>query len=149
MTKNSIIFILSVGLFLFSQTANSDEWDDEVRRLAHQLRCPTCQAMSVKESEAGLSLNMKLKIRKMLEEGKSNEEILQYFEERYGEWILRSPKKRGFNLLLWTLPGIVIVVAVLLLFVAMKRRSYLPKTDKLEPLSEQERTQIENDLKRL
>ena len=77
-------------------------WADEaleqrVRTIAHQLRCPTCQSMSVKESEAGLANNMKMKIKEMLQAGKSEKQIINFFVIRYGEWILRSPKKEGVN----------------------------------------------------
>ena len=46
-------------------------------------------------------LIMKLKVRELMKSGLSDEEILAYFVERYGEWILRAPSKQGFNLLLW------------------------------------------------
>ncbi|MBU3914571.1 cytochrome c-type biogenesis protein CcmH, partial [bacterium] len=113
------------------------------------LRCPTCQSQSVKESEAGLSLNMKIKIREMLKEGKSRDEILQFFQERYGEWILRSPQKRGFNLLLWLLPGIIILTAVLMLYISIKHRSGLIETEELAPLSKKEEARIQEDLNKL
>ncbi len=142
----AIVAISSVLLFSVLQ---ADEMDDRVREIAHNLRCPTCQAMSVKESEAGLSLNMKQKIREMLEEGKSEEEILRFFEERYGEWILRSPKKRGFNLLLWVLPGIAVLVALFFVFKYMRKMAYRPGGEKLTPLSEKEKAQIEKDLKQI
>ncbi len=123
--------------------------ENRVREIAHKIRCPTCQAMSVKESDAGLSLNMKQRIRELLEEGKSEEEILQFFVERYGEWILRSPKKEGFSLLLWTLPGLIILVTVLLLFQYLRKKSISTVGINTNPLSDEEQRQIENDLKQI
>jgi len=145
--KTIIVIILSI--FCLSQVLNADELDDKVRRISHKLRCPTCQAQSVKESEAGLSLNMKLKIRELLQEGKTEAQILSYFEERYGEWILRSPKIRGIGLFLWALPGVIIAVAVFLLFRSMNRRSFTDKKQEAQPLSEKEHQQIENDLRNI
>lgn len=141
--------VLTLGLLYFSVFINADDLDDQVRFIAHQLRCPTCQALSVKESEAGLSVNMKLKIREMLQAGKSEKEILLFFEKRYGEWILRSPKKEGFNLLLWILPAVIILVSILLLFRVLKKRSYQTKTEDITPLSAEEKAKIENDLQHL
>lgn len=142
-----------IGLFLLSvpafHTLLADATDDRVRKIAHQLRCPTCQGLSVKESEAGFSLNMKSKIRLLLQEGKSEEEILQFFKERYGEWILRNPEKSGFNLILWFLPGVVIVLAALLLFFHLKKGRPPEKKAAAEPLSDREKAQFESDFEKL
>ncbi len=149
MKKIIRVVIPAILLFCFALLGQADELDDQVRKISDRLRCPTCQAQSVKDSEAGLSVNMSLKSREMLKEGKWDREILDFFEERYGEWILRSPKMKGFNLLLWGLPAILILVAVLLLFRSMKARAHQPHVDRLTPLTEEENQKIDNDLKEI
>lgn len=146
-TRKLVLFLIGIGFagLLFG----SEDMENRVREIAHKLRCPTCQAMSVKESDAGLSLNMKQRIRELLEEGKSEAEILQFFEERYGEWILRSPKKEGFSLLLWTLPGLIILVTLLILIQNLRKKSREVAGIDTSPLSKVELQQIENDLKQL
>ncbi|MFH2131471.1 MAG: cytochrome c-type biogenesis protein [bacterium] len=148
MNIKSLYFFL-IGIACFGWVSNGADLDNRVREIAHQLRCPTCQAMSVKESDAGISLNMKQRIRELLEEGKSEEEILRFFVDRYGEWILRSPKKEGFSLLLWTMPGLIIVITVLLLFQYLRKKSRMTTIPDTRPLSEDEQRQVEKDLKRL
>lgn len=142
-------FLICGGLY--SQTLPEDELENRVREIAHELRCPTCQGLSVKESEAGLSVNMKSKIRSMLKEGKSEEEILRFFEERYGEWILRNPKKSGFNLLLWGLPGVIILLAAGLLLFNLQKRSLRMKTETHThvPLSDKEKSVFDQDFDQL
>ena len=144
--KSMLVIVILLSL---PQFGLADEFDNQVRKIADQLRCPTCQAQSVKESEAGLSLNMKMKIRELLKEGKSEKEILTFFEDRYGEWILRSPKMQGFNLLLWGAPGILIIVAVLLLLRSLRSKAHRPITDNLSPLTTEEKKKIEDDLKQI
>lgn len=129
-------------------------WADEareqrVREIAHQLRCPTCQAMSVKESEAGLANNMKAKIQEMLEQGKSEEEILKFFVDRYGEWILRNPPKQGVNLVLWLAPFGLVLVAGLGVLLYLKRNAKGAAPTGLKPLSAQEKAEIEKDLNQI
>ncbi|PCI28517.1 MAG: cytochrome C biogenesis protein CcmH [SAR324 cluster bacterium] len=146
--------LIFLGLLLFLSTAFSglqaDELDDQVRQIAHKLRCPTCQGLSVKESEAGLADNMKAKIRSLLEEGKTEEEILQFFVDRYGEWILRSPQMKGFNLLLWLAPGTLIFLTCLILFFKMRQKSITTlKPEAINPLNEEELAQIEKELQNL
>ncbi len=143
-----VILILLVSM-LYTVCLTADELDDQVLEISHQLRCPTCQSLSVKESEEGLSLNMKIKIRELLKEGKSREEILQFFQERYGEWILRSPPKKGFNLLLWLLPGIITLTAVSMLYISIKRQSSLVEPEEFSPLTQKEEARIRQDLKKL
>jgi cytochrome c-type biogenesis protein CcmH len=93
----------------------------EVRRLARQLRCPTCQALSIADSPSELSREMEGVIRLRLEEGASPGEIRQEFVEAYGEWVLLSPEPSGFNLLVYLLPIAVLVGGAGIVVVGMRR----------------------------
>ena len=150
-TRQRCILFLAIALlsYLLCNRLLAEVAEDRVREIAHQLRCPTCQGLSVKESEAGLSLNMKAKIRDLLAEGKSEEEILQFFKERYGEWILRNPEKRGFNLLLWLLPGAVIGLAALMVLFHLGKRAPTEKGSAAAPLSEEEESAFKKDFETL
>jgi cytochrome c-type biogenesis protein CcmH len=147
--KSYLLFFASLfllcGNVLYAQT--DSEIENRVRMLAHQLRCPTCQSQSVKDSDAGLSLNMKAKIRDLIQAGKSDGEILDYFVERYGEWILRSPPKSGFNLLLWVLPVVVMIIALLVLIRSMKQKKREPELEQESPLSKAEDKEISRQFK--
>lgn len=132
----------------FAAEIYDEAFENRVREISHKLRCPTCQAMSVKESEAGLSNNMKAMIRQQLKEGKSEEEILQYFVDRYGEWILRNPKKSGFNLLLWLTPGVILVLAGGWVIWRAKNKAVEPDLQ-ARSLSGAEAAEIDKDLQRL
>ncbi len=145
----SIIITFFIVLFFVTSFVQADELNDQTRKIAHKLRCPTCQGLSVKESEAGLATNMKLTIRTMLEEGKTEEEILQFFVDRYGEWILRSPLKKGFNLILWVTPGLGILIAVLILFQYVRRRSIRIIDQNTSPLTDNEKNMIDKELREL
>lgn len=124
----------------------AEDLENQVRKISDQLRCPTCQSMSVKDSEAGLSVNMKNKVRDLLKEGKSEEEVLDYFVKRYGEWILRSPQKKGFNLFLWVLPAVLLIIAGSWLGWALYKKTKVAEIKTAQPLSKKEASQIEKDL---
>jgi cytochrome c-type biogenesis protein CcmH len=147
--KSYLLIITSIfllcGNVLYAQT--DSEIEDRVRMLAHQLRCPTCQSQSVKDSDAGLSLNMKAKIRDLIQAGKSDGDILDYFVKRYGEWILRSPPKSGFNLLLWVLPVVVMIIALLVLIRSLKQKQREPELEQESPLSKAEDNEISRQFK--
>jgi cytochrome c-type biogenesis protein CcmH len=79
--------------------------EEQVRAVAAELRCPVCQNLSVADSPSEMAGQMRALIRERLEAGQSREAIIAYFTEKYGEWILLSPRARGFNLLVWLLPA--------------------------------------------
>lgn len=83
--------------------------NQQTRHIADQLRCPVCRGIPIAESPAELAQDMVKIIRQKLEEGQSEEEILAYFEDRYGEWILLKPKPRGLNLMIWVLPALFLI----------------------------------------
>jgi len=102
--------ILTLLFLIFQPGAPSAEsLDDRVNEVAHELMCPVCQGQSVAESNSNLARDMRQIIRKQLEEGKSKEEVIAYFVNRYGETILASPPPKGVNWLLWLLPGLAII----------------------------------------
>lgn len=86
-----------------------DRLDRLTAEVASQLRCPVCRQLSVQDSEAELSKEVKALIRERLAAGESPEEVKAYFVSKYGEWILLSPPKRGFTLLVWVLPLVAIL----------------------------------------
>lgn len=77
--------------------------------VAAQLRCPVCQGLSIQDSPSELSLQMRAVVRDQLGAGKSPEEVKAYFVSKYGEWILLEPTPRGFNLLLYLAPVLVVL----------------------------------------
>ena len=143
-----LIFIFLCPAFSVSKAADSDDFSARFRKLSDELRCPTCQGLSVKDSEAGFSNSIKDKVRELMKDGKSDKEILAYFVDRYGEWILRAPTKSGFNLVLWFLPGAGILIALFIVLFRSKRWVSQPRQDKLESLSPEEELKINQDLGR-
>lgn len=107
-----IIILTLTVLFLFSAAAVATEksLDDRVNEIAYLLMCPVCQGQSVAESNSNLANDMRQIIRKQLEEGKTNQEVIDYFVSSYGDSILASPPKKGINWLLWVMPGVAVVL---------------------------------------
>ena len=84
--------------------------DDRVREIASELRCVVCQNLSVADSPSDLAKEMRNLIREQVEQGKSRQEIQDYFVSRYGEFVLLAPPKHGFNLLVWVLPFLALAI---------------------------------------
>jgi cytochrome c-type biogenesis protein CcmH len=80
-----------------------------VQKLGKELRCPTCQGLSIADSPASMARAQIDKVRELVSAGKSDEEIRAYFVARYGEWILLSPKAAGINWLVWLGPALLLI----------------------------------------
>jgi cytochrome c-type biogenesis protein CcmH len=82
------------------------EIEAATRQLALEMRCPVCQGVSIQDSPTELAQEMKGVIRQRLVDGESPDEVKAYFVDRYGEWILLRPEPTGFNLVVYILPVI-------------------------------------------
>lgn len=99
----AVILVAAPTLIASGQTAKPVN-EEVVHEVAVQLRCVVCQNLSVADSPSEMASQMRAIIRERLAAGESPAEVQRYFVERYGEWILLSPPRHGFNLLVWLLP---------------------------------------------
>ncbi len=88
--------------------------EDTVHDIAAELRCVVCQNLSVADSPSEMASQMRAIIRERLAAGESPADVQRYFVDRYGEWILLAPPRRGFNLLVWLLPLAALIVGLAL-----------------------------------
>ena len=86
--------------------------NDGAHAIGLLLRCPVCQGMPISDSPADMAQSMMAKVRTMHSEGKSEEEILKYFTDHYGDWVLLKHKASGFNWLVWILPPVVLLLGL-------------------------------------
>ncbi|GCE04282.1 cytochrome c-type biogenesis protein [Dictyobacter aurantiacus] len=95
--------------------------DQRVHDIASQLRCPVCQGESVADAPSGLALEMRGIIRQQVLAGKSDQEIIQYFANRYGEGnIVWVPQWQGFTLLAWIVPIALLLAGCIFLFLVVR-----------------------------
>jgi cytochrome c-type biogenesis protein CcmH len=99
------------------------------QRLAGELRCLVCQNESIADSNAGLAADLRRELREMLAAGKSDEEILTFMTDRYGDFVLFRPPLETRTWLLWGAPLVLLVIALGTVVVVIRRRSQLPVDD--------------------
>ena len=102
-----VFFAFALGVILVpaAQGQGVDEaLEQEAQRIDRMIMCPVCPAETIDQAQVEISFQMRAVIREMLAEGRSREEILDYFVDRYGPDILAAPPKSGVNLLAWILP---------------------------------------------
>jgi len=107
--------------------------------LASEIRCPVCQGQSVQASTSEAARNMKAQIEALVAAGYTDDEVLRYFEASYGEFIRMMPRAEGFNLLVWLIPALAMLLGALVTWQAIlrlgARRTSPPTSTPLAPRS--------------
>ena len=104
-------------------TADAAALDRRTRAVAAQLRCPVCEGTSVEDSPDLLAQEMRGVIRDQLAAGRTEAEVKTYFVDKYSEWILLEPQRRGFNLLVYIVPVLALLAGATLVIVSVRRWS--------------------------
>ena len=78
--------------------------DQRVNSVAAQVKCPICQGESIADSSTTIAQQMRMVAREQLQSGRSEQEVLQYFRDHYGNQIVLTPSWNGFALLAWLVP---------------------------------------------
>ncbi|GEQ75636.1 cytochrome c biogenesis protein [Comamonas testosteroni] len=104
------------------QTARDQELLDREMALAAQLRCVVCQNQTVAESRAPMAEDMRREIRNQLEQGHSNEQVIDFFEQRYGSFVRYNPPWKPSTWLLWSGPFLAALGGFVLLCRTLRRR---------------------------
>ena len=94
--------------------------DDEVNAVAKDLYCPVCPNTPLDVCETQACKDWRDEIRTQLEAGWSEEEVVDYFVERYGERVLAEPRRGGFTSLVWILPVVAVLLGLALVVQALR-----------------------------
>lgn len=116
------VAVVIVAAVLAPSGRGGDSLDDRVREIASGLRCPVCQNLSVADSPSRLAGEMRSEIGAQLEAGRTAAQVRAFFVERYGEWVLLAPTRRGLNLLPWLVPVVGVAAGVVLWISLLRRR---------------------------
>ena len=96
--------------------------DYRTAQIAEELRCLVCQNQTIADSHADLAIDLKNQIKEMLRQGKTEDEIKAYMVQRYGDFVLYRPPVKSTTLFLWLGPVIFLLVALLVVFVVVRKR---------------------------
>ena len=102
-------FFLIIILFLPLSSLNAGEYDKR-NQITKNLRCLICQGQSVYDSDSDFANSMKILVDKKLAEGLSENEIYEFFKEKYGDWILYDPGLNKNTYILWLLPILIFLL---------------------------------------
>lgn len=103
------------------------EFDNETDRARYQsfideLRCPKCQNQNLAGSDAPIAKDLRDQVYRLIEEGRSDKEIVDFMVERYGEYVLYRPPLTPSTLVLWAGPPVVLIIGVIILIWVVRQR---------------------------
>jgi cytochrome c-type biogenesis protein CcmH len=105
------------------------EMQARYERLIAETRCVTCQNQSIKDSNAFIAADLRREIRRLMVEGKTNDEIADFLVTRYGDFVLYRPRMTGKTLALWIAPFVLILFGGVALVRVVRRRMSMPLDD--------------------
>ena len=116
----AMLLLVSAAGAACTEGAGEEDLERRAQQLDRTLICPLCPSETIDQSQVLLAAQMRATVRERLAEGWSEEEIRQYFVERYGERVLASPPKEGFNLVAWLIPPAIVIGSFLVLALVVR-----------------------------
>lgn len=130
--QGTLLQALFVVLFAFAGLAHAQAIEpmpftnhaQELRfqQLTHELRCPMCQNETLADSNAPIARDLRNQIFRLMQQGRSDDQIKQYLVDRYSNYVLYDPPLNGSTLLLWFGPLLILLAGAGVVVVALSRR---------------------------
>ena len=120
-----VLFLICQSSYALDARQLADPIQQEnYETLTKELRCLVCQNQTIADSNAELAADLRRQVYEMLEQGKSNAEIIQFMTDRYGDFVLYKPAFRGKTALLWLAPVVFLILGFLIVygFIRQKRQ---------------------------
>jgi cytochrome c-type biogenesis protein CcmH len=94
-----------------------------VQSLEARLKCPSCEGLSVAESNSPSSLAVRQEVKRGVAAGESDQAIIAGLQARYGSAVLLTPPAGGLSILLWAIPVLLGVSVIAVVIIGIRRRS--------------------------
>lgn len=133
----------SIDTYEFSTQAERERY----RTLVEELRCPKCQNQNISDSDAPIAMDMRNEIFNKLERGESDEEIVNYLVERYGDFVRYKPPVNKSTFILWYAPaGLLVLGFAMVAVIVIRRRNAHKSQQAKHTLSGDEKTRLSDIL---
>ncbi|WP_413491151.1 heme lyase NrfEFG subunit NrfF [Shewanella baltica] len=114
--------------------------------LAHELRCPQCQNQNLIDSNSPVARDLRLEVFKMVDEGKGDDEIIEFMTSRYGEFVLYNPKMETKTYILWLGPIGLLLMGLVIGFIFIRKQRISGNVP--NEISEEDQRELDTLLKR-
>ncbi len=125
-----LILILAAPTIVLGQSGDSEDFSrqelellalsPQARAIATKLQCPVCDGQPITESNATIARQMKARVQQLVDDGATEDEILDFFVERYGPAVLREPRPEGIGWGVWLAPPIMAVFGLIIVYFGLR-----------------------------
>ena len=126
-----LLFVLCLPIAAHAKTAppaaSNPVAEARLIELSTELRCLVCQNESLASSHAPLAEDLRREVRERIAAGDTNQEIMTYLTDRYGDFVTYRPPFKARTLLLWLLPPVLLIAGLILLLRQIRRRRISPQ----------------------
>ena len=124
-----------------SRQLSDPKQQESYETLTKELRCLVCQNQTIADSNAELASDLRRQVYEMLQQGKSEQEIIRFMTDRYGDFVLYKPPFEGKTSLLWIAPGLFLFMGLTTVFFVIRRKKASAKAqvDNLDISSEKQK----------
>lgn len=143
------IFLLGLMPGFAMAAIDTFEFADEVQQERYQqfideMRCPKCDNQSLSGSNSAIALDLRKQLYEMVKSDKTDDEIVSYMVDRYGDFILYKPRMTSSTIFLWAAPFLFLLIGLVIMFLLLKSRK---KISTNQNLSANERAELDQLLK--
>ncbi len=138
----TFVFILFLTFSICGHAAveyrkfDNAEQEQAYQNLISELRCLVCQNQTIADSNADLAKDLRRQVYEMLQQGKNQQQIVDYMTQRYGDFVLYRPPLKSKTLILWIGPIVFVIIGLLVLLLMSRRKNQVDKKDKLSEQDE-------------
>ena len=142
-----LLFSFSAAAVIEVYSFESEEQEALFRTLTTELRCPKCQNNNLADSNASIAQDMRKKTYQMIENGKSEQQIVDYWIDRFGNFVLYKPPVTIATSVLWLGPGLFVIVGITIIVRNSRRKGQRQDDQSEDTLSAAEQDRLANILK--
>ncbi|AQZ96187.1 cytochrome c-type biogenesis protein [Halopseudomonas phragmitis] len=139
--------LLCVGALAHAaiDTYDFDSEDQRQRfyQISSELRCPLCQNQNIADSNAPIATDLRGEVYRLLDEGRTDKEIVEHMVARYGEFVRYRPVLTVETMVLWFAPAVFLLAGFVILLVMVRRRQKALNNAQASELDEQERERLQ------
>ncbi len=126
-----LVFLILISIAFTSRALENNE--TRIRQLEEKLRCLVCQNQSLADSNAELAGDLRKQVREQVAAGKSDDQIIDYLVQRYGDFVRYDPPFKATTALLWVGPFALLAIGAGILVLVLRRRRAAPEEAGLAP----------------
>jgi cytochrome c nitrite reductase accessory protein NrfF len=134
MNRQRLVYLCWIGLMLLSLESyaiDTYQFKNEANQtraltLARSLRCPQCQNQNLMDSNSPIAKDLRHQVYRMVDQNATDDAIIAFMVQRYGDFVLYRPALAGKTVLLWSAPALLMLLAIVLFWMVIKSRAASP-----------------------